>query len=138
MSLVSNAFYNINLVLVLLSMIFCHIVDDFYLQGCLANMKQAKWWEQYGDFYRNDYKPALFLHAFSWTFCIYIPIFIHCLYYGGSYSIILLLSVFVVNWIIHAVVDNLKANEFKINLITDQTIHILQIFVTWTIYIFNY
>ena len=32
--------------------------------------------------------------------------------------------------IVATIVDNLKANEFKINLVTDQTIHILQILIT--------
>ena len=32
----------------LLTMIFLHIVDDYYLQGVLAKMKQRKWWEDNG------------------------------------------------------------------------------------------
>lgn len=31
---------------VLLAMVFCHIVDDYYLQGWLASAKQRKWWEE--------------------------------------------------------------------------------------------
>ena len=47
-------------IVILIVMFFCHIVDDYYLQGCLANMKQATWWEQYGGVYRNDYqKPNI-------------------------------------------------------------------------------
>lgn len=33
-------------VFVLLSMIFLHIVDDYYLQGILVSMKQKSWWEE--------------------------------------------------------------------------------------------
>lgn len=31
---------------VVLAMIFCHIVDDYYLQGTLANLKQKSFWEK--------------------------------------------------------------------------------------------
>ena len=30
---------------ILLCMIFCHIIDDYYLQGILASMKQKSWWK---------------------------------------------------------------------------------------------
>lgn len=30
----------------LLLMIFLHIVDDYYLQGILASMKQKEWWHK--------------------------------------------------------------------------------------------
>ena len=30
----------------LLLMIFCHIVDDYYLQGWLALAKQKKYWQE--------------------------------------------------------------------------------------------
>lgn len=30
----------------LLLMIFLHIVDDYYLQGILASMKQKEWWNK--------------------------------------------------------------------------------------------
>ena len=57
-------------VILLLSMIFCHIVDDYYLQGFLASAKQKSWWEKNlpNKLYKNDYIIALFEHAFSWTF----------------------------------------------------------------------
>ena len=43
---------------VLLLMFFFHIVDDYYLQGILASMKQSEWWKnqkEYSDMYKNDY-----------------------------------------------------------------------------------
>ena len=49
---------------------------------------------------------------------------------------ILFSILFVVNWLIHVITDDMKANKFKINLIQDQLVHICQIFVTWVIYIF--
>ena len=45
-------------VLILFAMIFCHIVDDYYLQGILASMKQKAWWqkqESYCEKYKYDY-----------------------------------------------------------------------------------
>ena len=38
--------------------------------------------------------------------------------------------VFILNTVIHAIVDNLKANRKKINLIVDQSIHMTQILIT--------
>ena len=43
------------------------------------------------------------------------------------------MTIFCINLIIHAIVDNAKANEKQINLIKDQLIHISQIIITWTI-----
>ena len=47
--------------------------------------------------------------------------FVPCWFLAGS---------FVINGLIHMFVDNLKANKFKINLIQDQSIHLVQILVT--------
>lgn len=73
--------------IVLLGMIFCHIVDDFYLQGILAQIKQKNWWkENYPDqMYRQDYLVALMLHSFSWTFMIHLPL-AACTFLTGSYQ----------------------------------------------------
>ena len=45
----------------------------------------------------------------------------------------LYLIIFCINWAVHCVVDDCKANKKKINLIQDQLIHIVQIIVTWII-----
>jgi hypothetical protein len=37
---------------------------------------------------------------------------------------------FGLNWGIHVIIDDLKANQLKINLITDQLIHIGQVIFT--------
>jgi hypothetical protein len=110
-------------------MIFCHIVDDYYLQGILASMKQKAWWEKqerYCDKYKHDYIVALFMHSFSWAFMIMLP-----LLWAFSFKFHWLVSIiFGVNVLIHALVDNLKANKKKINLIQDQAIHLIQIIAT--------
>jgi hypothetical protein len=61
---------------VILLMIFCHIVDDYYLQGILASMKQKKWWQENAPDkpYKYDYIWALIMHSFSWAFMIMLPI----------------------------------------------------------------
>ena len=123
--------------ILILCMLFFHIVDDYSLQGWLSSAKQKKWWKQNtsSPLYKNDYIMALVEHAFSWTFMIHVPIVIYSVIYGLQPSIYLLLVVFTVNWLIHTITDNAKANLMKINLIQDQWIHIAQIFVTWTIYV---
>jgi len=38
---------------------------------------------------------------------------------------------YIFNTMIHAFIDNLKANEERINLIIDQLLHLGQIIITW-------
>ena len=107
-------------------MIFMHIVDDYYLQGILAQLKQRLWWKQRASEpkYKYDYIWALLMHAFSWAFMIMLP----PLYlFKLSFNNIGVLILFIVNLIEHAIVDDLKANKLKINLIEDQLLHIVQI-----------
>lgn len=120
-----------NQVIILFSMIFLHIVDDFYLQGILAQMKQRNWWSGAKAKYRYDYIVALLTHAFSWTYMIHLPLLIA---YRSSIPISMFLFGFAANWLHHAFIDNLKANKLKINLITDQSLHIMQILETWILY----
>lgn len=105
-----------------------HIVDDYYLQGWLASAKQKEWWEKNAPqkLYKNDYLWALIMHAFSWTFMIMLPLAI----YFNFYITDIFMIIFTANWIIHAVVDDLKANAKVINLWADQLIHIGQIIIT--------
>ena len=116
--------------IVLLGMIFCHIVDDYYLQGILASMKQKSWWrkqESYNDKYKYDYVIALIMHAFSWSFMITIPLLLM------KFNLIAILISILINCVVHAMIDNEKANKKSINLIQDQCCHLLQIFGTWLI-----
>ena len=112
-------------------MIFCHIIDDYYLQGKLASMKQKSWWEKNAPdrLYKYDYIVALAMHSFSWTFMVMLPISVSQSFdIGAGFA-----AIFVVNTAVHAIVDHLKANKRKINLVTDQSIHIGQIIVTFLI-----
>lgn len=116
-------------------MVFCHIVDDYYLQaiGPLASMKQRKWWEENfpQKLYRFDYLVALTMHSISWAFMIMLPI---AVYYKCEISTTFAV-VFTANVLVHSVVDNLKANMLLINLVTDQFIHVLQIVISFLILI---
>lgn len=121
-------------IFILISMIFLHILEDFHLQGILASMKQKSWWEKqegYSHKYSADYAMALVMHGFSWTFMVMLPIFIVCKFKVE----IPVYYVFLVNWVIHCFVDDLKANQKKINLIVDQSIHLAQIIIIWTLFV---
>lgn len=124
-----------NKIFVLLAMIFLHIIDDYKLQigSTLNYLKQKGWWKEqkeYKNLYKYDYIPALIMHSFSWSFMIMLPIAL-VLHFDIGWWII----AYITNMIVHACVDDLKANKLKINLVADQIIHIVQIVITWLIFI---
>jgi hypothetical protein len=123
--------------LLFIEMLFCHIVDDYYLQGILGKMKQKNWWKENApdEFYKNDYKMALIEHAFSWSFMISLPIIVNKFYELRKCTIVLMSLLIILNTIIHSLVDNFKANKFEINLVQDQLIHICQIIITVEVYV---
>lgn len=132
---ISNYFlYICNMELkILFLMILLHIIDDFHLQGILANMKQKNWWlkqKGYKDMYKYDYMTALTIHSLSWSIIISIPLW----FFNITPSILGI--IICCNMFIHMYVDDLKCNQLKISLTTDQTIHIIQIWVTWYICVF--
>ena len=117
-----------NTAFIVLLMIFCHIVDDYYLQGWLASAKQKKWWQENAPekLYRYDYLWALIMHSFSWAFMVMLPIALTMNFQINVMFVIL----FATNIFVHAQVDHEKANKFTINLWTDQLIHLCQIGLT--------
>ncbi len=121
-------------IFILLSMLFMHIVDDYYLQGILASMKQKAWWkkqESYKDLYKYDYVVALIMHSFSRAFMVMMPIAL-----AMSFSITIGCAVtLLTNATVHCIVDDLKANKKKINLIADQSIHVAQIVATFVLFL---
>lgn len=132
----------------LFGMIYGHLIDDYFLQGILAKMKQKKFWEENspGELYKNDYKIALACHALEWSISIHIAQFLYIvrcgLFSNRMMSIVMAVSI-IINAIIHYFIDNTKANKLKINLIQDQLFHLLQIMVTYIsigliLYFFNY
>jgi hypothetical protein len=121
-------------ILLLLTMVFCHIVDDYYLQGWFVSAKQKMWWEKNApeSLYKYDYIVALFMHSFSWTFSIMLMPTLYIIIMGSSWYPLL----FIGNILIHMYVDDLKANKRKISLFQDQIIHLIQIIWTWYCFIF--
>ena len=118
---------------IILLMIFCHIVDDYYLQGWLASAKQKKYWEENAPdkMYKHDYIWALIMHSFSWAFMIMLPVAFFMNFNIDNHFVVM----FLCNIVMHALTDNAKANEKKINLIKDQIIHLLQIVATFMVLI---
>ena len=126
-------------ILLLLTMIFLHIVDDYYLQGWLASAKQKSYWEQNApdELYKHDYIMALFMHSFSWAFMIMVVPSVYTLINttNTNNASLMIALFFLINLCIHMVVDNSKANLKKINLVQDQLCHLVQILITWVVFV---
>lgn len=114
---------------VLLCMIYLHLLDDYVLQGVLAKLKQKDFWRPFDKQYRYDYIIALLEHGFMNSFMVHIPIYV----WLCKNELILSFSVCAFA-IIHALIDDLKANDKKINLITDQLTHLFLILLWWIIF----
>ena len=122
-----------NNLFIILLMVFCHIIDDYYLQGWLASAKQKTYWEDNAPdkMYRFDYLWALLIHSFSWSFMVMLPIA-----FTMSFNITtLFVYIFLANITVHAVTDDAKANKRLINLWVDQIIHLCQIGLTALIFL---
>ena len=123
-----------NKMFVLLCMIFLHIIDDYKLQaGVLNNLKQKSYWEQNApdELYKNDYRWALLMHSFSWSFMVMLPIAIFM-----KFNIdVKFLFFFIYNVCMHCWIDDAKANKKEINLITDQICHLIQIVMTFLYFV---
>ena len=109
---------------ILFLVIFCHIIADFHVQTeFMAKYKQKKEWEPYGSLYKYDWIPMLIIHSFSWSFVTFISLIFFM-------PLTAWCAVILINTIIHFIVDDLKCNKLKINLIADQSLHIAQIMLT--------
>lgn len=119
--------------IVFLSMIFLHLLYDFTMQGWLAEAKQKNWWlkqDGYKPLYKYDYLVALLVHSFLWTGFMMLPAIIAMYFAGIGFGSVFYL-VFVLNVLIHALMDNSKANLGHINLVVDQLLHLGQVFATF-------
>lgn len=115
---------------ILVLMLLGHLVADYTLQGWLADGKQKSWWKKVcgGEIpgkYKHDYISALVCHA------LYLSIFVCAPLYASGYFLLAI----ILNTGVHAIVDDLKANRRMINLIQDQTIHLVQILITFAVLI---
>jgi hypothetical protein len=109
-------------------MLSAHLITDYTLQGWLADGKQKSWWDKaFGgktpDKYRHDYIAALVCHSLYWSIAICLPM------YDSPHILVAVIA----NTIVHAVVDDLKANRKRLNLIQDQLLHLVQIVITATL-----
>lgn len=104
-------------------MVLMHVVEDFHLQGRMADMKQKAFWEPYGEKYAWDHVPALLLHGFEWSVLVAMPIMLAegfglpAWFYGAV----------ALNGLVHSYVDHLKCNRLRISLVQDQCIHMMQV-----------
>ena len=71
------------------------------------------------------------MHGLSWSFMIMLPIAV-AINFNVDINFFLM---FIINAVFHAAIDDLKANKYRINLLTDQFTHIGQILVTFILYI---
>lgn len=105
-------------------MLFLHILADYNLQGILATMKQKEWWTDINETkYHHDYKAALLAHSFMWSFVVCLPF----LFYKLDLAFLIVVTI---NALIHYIIDDLKANKKKINLVQDQRFHVCQIIIS--------
>ena len=123
--------------------LFLHFYSDFNLQigGNLHDMKQQKWWEVQlkanhatsyeRKLYRFDWIVALFIHSTVWALVTFAPVI-----YLLRDQPFVVLPLLVGNVILHAVIDNAKANYRVISLLSDQLLHLGQIAITlaWCIF----
>ncbi len=119
--------------------VLLHLIADYTLQGCLANLKQRKWWIETGKAngmsmqeitkYKHDYKCGLLCHSLYWTLVTFFPIiFLSDL----SWAVISFIAL--INTAIHYEVDDMKANQGRLTLWQDQGLHLLQIVLTCVLF----
>lgn len=128
-------------IFILFLMLLMHYIEDFHLQGCLANLKQKKWWEKQTSnndmhshyalehsIYRNDYKMSLLAHSIENALFVMLPLILDMLISEFTYCLqntwILFIPSTILICISHYLIDDLKANEMKINLVQDQLYHL--------------
>lgn len=128
-------------IFILFLMLLMHYIEDFHLQGCLANLKQKKWWgEQMTNndihshyalehsIYKNDYKMSLFAHSIENALFVMLPMivdmliseFTHCM----QNTWILFIPSTILICVSHYLIDDSKANKMEINLVQDQLYHL--------------
>ena len=114
--------------LVLMLMILAHLLADFApaLTGWLSNAKCKEAWSKTDKLYQDDWIPALVAHSMMWSVMIFLPIA-----FLTSAPLHYFWLMIPANCIIHTAIDHFKANMKLINLATDQSLHMIQILITW-------
>lgn len=123
-------------IFLLLAMLIAHIISDYNLQGILADLKQKSFlvdgfnYDKY-NMYEYDYISGLVCHSLMWSFITCYPY----LFIVKDPNLTVFNIAVLLNAVLHGIVDNYKCNKFKINLNQDQALHLLQIVVTWGIFV---
>lgn len=133
---------------IFIAMVLLHILEDFHLQGILANMKQKSWWQSEcvklgityeSSKYRRDHVVSLIVHALENSIFITLPLIIdgliatfttnlnNGLFIGWAFIIF-------ANTVVHAIIDDFKCNSKGINLIVDQILHFIFIILFFSLY----
>ena len=129
-------------ILILIEMLFLHCFADYQLHGILESMKQKEWWIKQApnqsefdqSMYKNDYKAALIVHSFEWSFVVLFPMFYLSTKSNTVYSIFACITLLVTNTYFHYIVDDSKANKKTLNLVEDQILHLGQILFSWLLW----
>ena len=123
-------------ILIFFGMLFGHFVGDYLFQWKnMSNYKRQSFWKNKEPFseYRYNFIGYLMMHGYVWAFCITFPMFL--LIWNDTTGNQLILTYYVIaqflNAFCHSLIDHLKANKKLFNDMTDQSLHMLQIFATW-------
>lgn len=126
-------------IFILFLMLLMHYIEDFHLQGCLANLKQKEWWKKQinenpkihtvfeHSIYKNDYKMSLFAHSIENALFVMLPLIIDLLiteFVKGMFAWVFFIPAIILICTTHYVIDDEKANKMKINLVQDQLLHL--------------
>ena len=132
-----------DLILLIIAAIALHIFADFHLQGILADLKQKRWWLEnvfdkgFNHRYDKDYLAALAIHGLEWSILVLVPFLIMMCYLYYPENPIILFGSVLIQAVLHAVIDDLKCNRFKLNLIQDQALHFVQIMIITMTYVLS-
>lgn len=120
-------------IFIFIAIVLMHLLEDFHLQGCLANLKQKDWWDKNvpnlkDTIYARDYAIALIAHSIENSIFVTMPIIIDNLVYmcksGIDTEAWKLWAIFILaNTAMHTFIDSAKCNSKAINLIVDQVLH---------------
>lgn len=124
--------------LILFTMIFLHIVGEFYLQGMLAKMKKKRWWYRHEpeDGGRYNHIAALIIHGYSWSFIVHLP-FTGLIVLCDMFDCMAVLSLSLLSHaVLHALLANDRINHDFLDFADEQACHVAQVFIVWVTAVF--
>lgn len=113
----------------ILSMFLMHVIGDSIFQSITLSMKKRKYyWKDYNDYRNYLYIFYLLLHSFIWSTTIHFSLI---LIMGIKIITRMFIISYIINILLHSVIDDMKANRKMIGMIIDQFLHSLQILLTF-------